>query len=375
MSIPLTLNNIVQLAVYLSPPAATRSGFNQGLIIGPSAHISAATRVKKYTSPASMLTDGFLDTDPEYLAAQLYFNQVPTPVYLNVGRQVTGTDSILQALEACRAANADWYTAYACAAAKADHVAVAASVESMTPYSMYLFDTQDADAKAGTDGNVFDTLKAAGYNRSMGLWTTTTRAGAALMGRAMGVNTGLANSAFVMDFKNLVGVTAENLAAANPMTENDVSTIHGDNGNVYIQRGSFYNWFEDGRLPSGRWFDQMLNADMLANAIQLNVSDLLNAVPKVPLTDSGVHQIIHVVGQACEAARVRGYLAPGTWMGLQPVLNLNPGDPMPQGYVIQAPTVSSMSNADRSARKSPPIYVACHEANGVQGVLIGVYVD
>jgi len=62
-------------------------------------------------------------------------------------------------------------------------------------------------------------------------------------------------------------------------------------------------------------------------------------------------------------------------MGAASVLNLKPGDPMPNGYVIQTTKVADLSSADRSARKSPSIYVACHEAGGVQGVVIGVYVD
>lgn len=451
--IPLTLNNVVQIVVEIAMAAAPRPTFNEGLIMGVSTHIPTATRVRRYTDLPGMVTDGFLITDPEYLAAQLYFAQNPAPEYLSVGRQdngamgtltlnaggtgysvndictvvqsggVSGTVKVLTvnagvvltfsivtngtgyavanglsttggtgtgfkvnitavqnedptlAMQACRAVSPHWYAGYLCGAAKADDIALALWAESAVPPSIYMIDTSDADARAGQAGNVFSVLKGDNYNRTIGLWSTVLYAGAAAMGRAMGLNTGLANSAFIIDFKTLVGVTPENLALSNPLSENDIQTIEGNNGNVYIERGGFYDFFEKGAMPSGRWLDQIINSDMLAVNIQLNVMDLLYGTPKIPQTEAGVNQIVHVINQACDQAVTVGYLAPGTWMGLINILKLYPGDPMPRGYVVQSQTVASQSNADRQARKAPPIYVACHEAGGVQGVLIQVNVD
>ena len=463
-AVPLTLNGVIQLSVYLTPPAAPRNTFNKGLVVGSTVRISISERVRVYTSAAGMIIDGFGPTDPEYLAAVKYFSQVPTPTYLYVGRQdkvaskidtvsvaaaggagsddyhvgdiltvvqsgasggtlrvatldgsggvatvtvnTPGTgysdavglattvspsgglgctititavraETTAEALAACRAASSAWYAAYVIGAAKADHILNAAWCEAATPYSTYLYDTADSDARAGTSGNIFDTLKGLSYTRSMGVYSTTTYAGAALLGRAMGLNTGLSNSAYIMDFKNLVGVTAENLVltGAGPLTENDVTNIKADNGNVYIQRGSFYNWFEDGRMANGRWFDQVINADMLVEAIQLNVSDLFNSVPKVPFTDQGGTQIMAAVARACDQAVTRGYLAPGTWQAQQAVLALQPGAPMPKGYIVQSIKEKDIALEDRSARIWRAIYVACHEAGGVQSILIGVYLD
>jgi hypothetical protein len=460
-AIPLTLNNVIQMAVYLSPPAAPRNTFNKGLIIGGTSNIPADERVRVYTGAQSLLLDGFTLTDPEYLAAQLYFSQIPTPTYLYVGRSdqtvskldevipseenegagyavgdtitinqfggsggslkvtsvgvggavaglavksvgtgyqideniTTSTDgegtglqvdivglrpeTATEALMACRGANSEWYAAYYIGAEKEDIKAMAAYVEAVETSTLLIYDTYDTDARAGADGNIFDTLKGLNYNRSMGLYISTPYAGAAVLGRAMGLNTGLANSAFIMDFKNLVGVTAENhvIAGQGPISENDISKIISDNGNVYVRRGGFYDWFMDGRMASGRWFDQMVNIDMLTNAIQLNVADLFNSTPKVPFSDQGATQIMHACARACDEAVARGYLTAGTWKGTQAVLNLQPDDPMPRGYVIQSTKAVDISTANRSERKWQSIYVACHEANGIQGVLIGVYVD
>ena len=127
-------------------------------------------------------------------------------------------------------------------------------------------------------------------------------------------------------------------------------------------------------MANGQFFDEIINLDMLANNIQLSVMDLLYGNPKIPDTDPGVTQIIHTINVACENAISLGFLAPGTWTGL-PILNLKTGDMLPRGYMVQAPAVSTQSIADRSARKSPPIYVAIKEAGAIHSVLIGVYVD
>ncbi len=87
---PLALSNIVDISVTVAPTAAAANTFNQGLIIGSSAVIPSYgtnSRLRQYTGTAGMVTDGFALTDPEYLAAQIYFSQTPAPQYVWIGRQ------------------------------------------------------------------------------------------------------------------------------------------------------------------------------------------------------------------------------------------------------------------------------------------------
>ena len=87
---PLNLSNIVDITVTVSPSAVTANQFNQGLFLGPSNVIPSYgtnPRLRQYTSTAAMLADGFTATEPEYIAAQIYFSQVPTPQYIWIGRQ------------------------------------------------------------------------------------------------------------------------------------------------------------------------------------------------------------------------------------------------------------------------------------------------
>ncbi len=90
MSTSLPLSNIINVAVSIAPAPAPGPSFNQALIIGPSTHIpsqGANSRLRLYQSLTAMTQDGFLTTDPEYLAAEVYFGQTPKPTFLKIGRQ------------------------------------------------------------------------------------------------------------------------------------------------------------------------------------------------------------------------------------------------------------------------------------------------
>jgi hypothetical protein len=87
---PLALSNIVDISVTVSPAAATANTFNQGLFIGPSTVIpsyGANARLQQFTNPAAVLAAGFSLSSPEYIAAQIYFDQTPQPQFMWIGRQ------------------------------------------------------------------------------------------------------------------------------------------------------------------------------------------------------------------------------------------------------------------------------------------------
>lgn len=91
MSSPtLPLQDIINVTVLIAPQAPLQPTFNQGLIIGSSGVIpstGANSRIRKYTSLAQMLTDGFIVSNPEYIAAGFYFSQSPAANVLWVGCQ------------------------------------------------------------------------------------------------------------------------------------------------------------------------------------------------------------------------------------------------------------------------------------------------
>lgn len=365
----LPISDIVQVSVVLSPVAAVRSGFNLGLIIGTGTVISAVDRVKLYSGTDSMITDGFTADMDEYKAAQLYFSQFPAPTRVAIGRwDNTGEETALEAVQACRAANTEWYACTLCGAVKADIEAIAAYIETAKPSSVFGYTTADVDVPVNTAGNIMETLKAASYRRTFGQYSTGADSIAAIIGYAMGANTGVANSAYTLAYKKEVGVTPEAL------TETEVTTIKGINGNIYINRGTSYNLFEQGVMADGSHFDDVINLDMLVNDVQLSVMDLLAGVSKVPQTEGGVTLIVSAITGPCNDALNRGFIAPGVW-NAAPILTLGTGDTLSKGYLILSETIDGQSESDRSLRIAPPIYICCKLAGAIEHVVISIQVN
>ena len=445
----LSLNNAVDVIVYVSPLAAPRRAFDTGLIVGPSTIIPIADRLRLYNDMDAVISDGFASDSVEYVAAQLYFSQKPRPTKLMIGRRFkngiqtfsvaaggtgyaigdflkpagagtgasfrvtaigvngavttvaliegggdyatdvglsttvtpaggTGcTISILtvedetavEAVTGCRLKNNEWYGVSYLGATEQDIKDLAAYVETATPTTTLFATVASAAIKHGIADNVADYLKGKKYSRTHLLFSTTSpHAVVGIMGYAMRNNTGLANSCYTLKFKQIVGVTVDDVSATEAMN------IEGYNCNVYLNRGYYYDMYEQGVMSNGQFFDEVLNLDMLTNRIQLNIMDKLYQAPKVPQTEAGVTQLVDACNSACNRSVIQGFLAPGKWTG-QPLMNLNTGDFLPLGYLVQSEAINDQDQADREARKAPPIYVAIKEAGAIHSVTIGVYVN
>jgi hypothetical protein len=381
----LPIKDIVNIIINLSPRSAIRSGFNIALILGSSPVISAADRVKVYSSTDSMMSDGFTQDMPEYKAALLYFAANSNPGKLAVGFWDEGNETLLNAVTACRQANWDWYilglpfpemtnpgdpsalpaVPPTYSFTSSDIKDVAMYIEGCLPSSVMFYATNDID--------LLTAMKGKNYNRSLGIYSEISpNISVALAGWTMGANTsvaaGFSNSTFALAFKKLVGILVD------PLDENTVSAVQKANGNYYINRGQQYDLFERGTMASGVWFDEIINLDMLSNDVQLSVMDLLSTVRKVPQIEGGVLQIISAFLPALKKAVRTGFVAPGIWKA-PPVMNLQTGDPLPEGYLVQSEPVDEQSQADRDARIAPPIYVALKLAGAIQYVAIQLDVN
>jgi hypothetical protein len=454
------LSPFVSVSSTVEPVAPASPAFNAGLIVGNSGVIPSAganSRTRQYASTSAMLQDGFEASDPEYLAAQLYYSQSPAPSLLYVGAQDptaiqtavidssaegtgyvvgdtltaggagtgatfkvtaigaegaittlqlqtqgtgyavatgvaltggTGTaaelnitaigETLLQAVTACRIVNANWYTVMACGAVKADHIAIAEYIQSATPQATYIYATADADAQNGLNTSVFAQLQAQSINRALGIYSTTqggvapnnAYAAAAIMGVAMGLNTGLPGSNFVLAFKTLVGVTPEN----GYLDQSQQAAIQAVNGNTYITYGNGRTFLSPGTMGNGQFFDIILGVDMLASDIQQTEIDLFMDNPSIPQNNPGEALLLNGATQACERSLTRGFIGPGVWDGTT-VGSLANGTSLPSGYYVQAQSFTAQSTSDQQARKGMPIAVSIITANGIQSITISVPVQ
>jgi len=221
---------------------------------------------------------------------------------------------------------------------------------------------------AAVDLLTMQALKGMNFRRTLGVVTDDIMKPVGILGWAMGANTRLADSAFTLKFKQIVGVPVDQISEA------QVSDAKAAFGNVYINRGATYNWFEDGTMADGTWFDEMINLDMLANFVQLSVCDLLNKTPKVPQTEAGVLQIINSFIPDLEMAVRTGFAAPGIW-NAPGFLTLQQGDAIEKGYLVLSEAVNDQSTADREVRMAPSIYIALKLAGAIHSAIIQINVN
>lgn len=389
MAIKLDLRPIVKVDINLSAKAAARKGFNVGLVLGTSNVIPVTERVRVYTSAAALLADGFTNTSDEYVAAQLYFSQSPQPDKLCVGVVDTANnEDKATAIEACRQANSEWYEFVALGASDSETEALALWAESANPRTMQMYTTHSTNVLQPTytepeqEGDepvqiedIFTKLKKANYRRSWGVYQEGSQnAAAAWMGRANGMNSGTAGSMFTLAYKSVAGVATDSLTEAQVQYVCGSRTTSGNNGNVYITRAEDYDLLQQGYMADGTSFDEVMGLDMLENDITLNVMDLLAQSRKVPQTAAGVASIINVINQACDKHVSTGFIAPGQWNGSQ-CLELQTGDYLDAGYLVQAESIDSQPQADRDKRIAPPIYVCVKLAGAIEFVVIEVNIN
>jgi hypothetical protein len=87
---PLPVGDFVSVIVSAATNAIAPESFNQGLIVGPSTVIpsyGANPRLQPFPSTAAMLSAGFTNASPEYIAAEAYFGQNEVPSQVWIGRQ------------------------------------------------------------------------------------------------------------------------------------------------------------------------------------------------------------------------------------------------------------------------------------------------
>ena len=85
MSQGLSIGDVVNVSVVMSPLAAAVRNFGALLILGSSDVIDTTERIRTYSTLDAVASD-FGNAAPEYLAADLYFSQSPQPSTLYVGR-------------------------------------------------------------------------------------------------------------------------------------------------------------------------------------------------------------------------------------------------------------------------------------------------
>lgn len=372
-----SLNEIVSVNVYANDPSTVSSNFNLGLIIGDSGKLTAGKQLVIYsqkTWKTAMTSDGFANTDPEYKAVEAYFGQ--SEISSEVAVADILNDSVDAAVTKLRNLNDKWYN-FCFALTDPDTKLtdeninkIAAAVDTFAVPTIFYFSSNDANCIAPNQENIFSKLKAKGYKRTFGYYDSSADRliCPAVVGLVSAFNSMKSNSAYTLAYKTLNGVTA------NDLNDTQIAALVSYNGNAYTTFGATYS-FTYPCISFGDYHpDEIYLVDAAKYLIQQRVVEGLTSKKIVPQTEDGVSQIIAFAARACNQLLDMGVIASGIWTG-EPVKDLNTGDAIANGYVIQSDSISSQSAEDRLARKSPAIYVCLKGSGAIEHVVISVYVN
>jgi fibronectin type 3 domain-containing protein len=284
----------------------------------------------------------------------------------------TAGESLLDAVQALANISNDWYgVLVAATATDGDIQSVAAYIEAATPSRIFGITTQDAKTADPTQTtDIASVLKGLKYKRTFVQYSTSSPyAAASLFGRAFTVNFNGNNTTITLKFKQEPGVSAETL------TQNQAAAVTAKNCNMFVNYNNSTAIIQEGVMCSGDFFDERHGLDWLENYVQTNVYNLLyTSTTKVPQTDGGVNQITTTVEQSLDQGVANGLIAPGVW-NADGFGQLVRGQALPKGYYVYAPPISSQSQADREARKCPPVQCAIKLAGAVHFVDVIINVN
>jgi hypothetical protein len=283
------------------------------------------------------------------------------------------TETPLAAAQAAADRSSDWYGLhFASAVAATDNqlVDVASYIEGSARSRIIAVTTQNVqtlDPLITTD--IATRLKNLSYKRSFVQFSQyNPYAALSALGRAFTVNFEAADTTLTLKFKQEPGVVAETL------TETQALTLRAKNCNVFVNYDNDTAIIQEGKMANGYFFDEVHGLDWLQNATQTDVWNLLyQNQTKIPQTDAGISQIVAVIDATMTRAVRNGLAAPGIWKGPN-IGPLRTGQALAKGWLTIADLVANQPQADREARKAPPIQVALKLAGAVHfaDVLISV---
>lgn len=206
--------------------------------------------------------------------------------------------------------------------------------------------------------------KTAKYSRTLTLYCSSNKyAIASAFGRAFTVNFSASSDTITLKFKQLPGVVYENL------TESQATILASKNCNVFVYYNNNTAILQEGIMSNGDYFDERHGLDWWQDAVQNSVYNLLyQSKTKIPQTNAGISLIANTIQTVCEEGINNGLIASEALVWNSDGFgDLETGDTI-EGYYIYVPAISSQSQADREARKSPPIQVALKLAGAVHSV-------
>lgn len=268
---------------------------------------------------------------------------------------------------------AGWYgvTVADAALSEADILATADLIEGLDRTRIFGVTTSDSNALSSVStADIAYKLAQKKLNRTVVQYSSSTPyAAASLFGRAFSVNFQGNNTTITLKFKQEPTVVAEEI------TSNQAAALRAKKANVFVEYDNDTAIIQEGVMSSGMFIDERHGLDWLQNDLQTAIWNLqYTGSSKIPQTEQGMNRFCAVIEARLDQAVRNGLVAPGVWQG-DSFGVLQPGDYLAKGYYVYVNSIDQQSQADREARKAPPIQVAIKLAGAVHFVDVLVNVN
>ena len=332
----MALSDIVSVTIRLATSSITRAGFGTLNIVGTTQRVT--NRINEY-SDMDAVDDDYHDTDPEYLAANAFFSQSPSPTVVKISRWDSTAETLPVAMAAITTEDDDWYGLMLTNRVLANQQALAVWAESRTTIAGIASDDANIinlTAAADTATSIAGILHAASYIRSWVLYSAQadgtandTYPDAAWFGKMLTYDLDVETATWALKTP-LTGITADVL------TSTQRTNILAKDANMYHAFGGTpITW--EGTVAGNEYIDIITGRDWLQIRMQEDIFQALVSNPKLPYTNKGIAAIGGIIRKRMKVGQSTEYLAIDSALG-------------PLGYSLTVPDVSDVSGADKAAR-------------------------
>ena len=359
----IAVSSVVSVDISIGANFPERKGFGTlNIVTGESGPLDKDNRVQAYTSIDDIAEDWSPNSEV-YKCANSYFSQQPKPKSLVVSFR-SDDETITDALSSIQDHNGEWYGVVFTKEMRDDVTvngepgAEAAAAWCESRIKVFGNTTNNPDT---LDGNVTDDISSMLSGKGLRRTITTYSShpdeypSASILGRAFTVNLNQPNSAITLKFKQMPGITVEQLRASEKKVLDDKSS------NALIEVGKS-DMYAESKMASGVFFDEVHGVDWLQNAIETNVFGyLLTRTTKVPYTNKGAAAIQQKLISGLDEGVRNGLIAPGKTID---------GTFLPSGYSTTVPPVEDVNQSDKEDRFYPGVKFIALGAGAIHGVQI-----